>query len=194
MRLDEVEQICKDEEIVSKRKTEAMQRMYERQKKQNEEFAWSSENVAKIIHLNDKLWVLMHETERIGKSIHDDIQKMIDDGKNYYNKTIQVEVGIFYQSSEGLAAGADWQTLYNSVAPLTYANGYDLGDVCDMDCSISANWNVGVFNRPELENICICFLMHWHFNRGLYSLQDAITMDPDKFHISTTIHNELILA
>ena len=194
MHLDEVEQICKDEEIVSKRKTEAMQRMYERQKKQNEEFAWSPENVAKIIYLNDKLWALMHEADRIGKSIHDDIQKMIDDGKNYYDKIIQVEVGIFYQSSEGLAAGADWRTLYDSVAPLTYANGYDLENVGDMDLSVPMNWNVGVFSRPEFENIYICFLMHWHFNRGLYSLQDAITMDPDKFHISTTIHNELILA
>lgn len=81
-----------------------------------------------------------------------------------------------------------------SVAPLTYTNGYDLENVGDMDLSVPMNWNVGVFSRPEFENIYICFLMHWHFNRGLYSLQDAITMDPDKFHISTTIHNELILA
>lgn len=191
MRLDEVEQICKDEEIFSKRNTEALHRMYERQKKQNEEFVWSPENVAKIIRLNDKLWALMHDADRIGKSIHNDIQKLIDDGKKYYDKIIQVEVGIFYQTSEGLATGADCQTLYDSVALLTYANGYDLEDVCDMDYSITMNWNVGVFNRPEFKNIYICFLMHWYFNRGLYSLQDAVTMDSEKFYISTTIHNEL---
>ena len=133
----------------------------------------------------------MHDADRIGKSIHNDIQKLIDDGKKYYDKIIQVEVGIFYQTSEGLATGADCQTLYDSVALLTYANGYDLEDVCDMDYSISANWNVGVFNRPEFKNIYICFLMHWYFNRGLYSLQDAVTMDSEKFYISTTIHNEL---
>lgn len=191
MRLDEVEQICKDEEIFSKRKTEAIHRMYERQKKQNEEFVWSPENVTKIIRLNDKLWALMHDADRIGKSIHNDIQKLVDDGKKYYNKIIQVEVGIFFPTYEGLAADADCQTLYDSVAPLTYANGYDLEDVCDMDYSISANWNVGAFNRPEFKNIYVCFLMHWYFNRGLYSLQDAVTMDPEKFYISTTIHNEL---
>lgn len=191
MRLDEIEQSCKDEDIFSKRKTESMHCMYERQQKQNEEFVWSSENVAKIIRLNDKLWALMHDADRVGKSIHNDIQKLIDDGKKYYDKLIQVEVGIFYPTYERLAADADYQTLYDSVAPLTYANGYDLEDVCDMDFSIPVNWNIGVFNRPEFKNSYICFLMHWHFNRGLYSLQDAVTMDPERFYISTKIHNDL---
>ena len=36
-------------------------RMRERQKKQNEAFIWSPENVAKIIRFNDKLWALMQD-------------------------------------------------------------------------------------------------------------------------------------
>lgn len=192
MNLDQIKKHeCEQEEKCAKEKIEAKWRMYERQKKQNDEFVWSPENVAKIIHLNDKLWALMHEADRIGKSIYNDIQKLIDGGKDYYDKPIEVEVGIFYRSLAILAKDADAPTLYDSVAPLTYANGYGLEDVCDIDYSIPMNWNVGVFNRPEFKDIYICFLMHWHFNRGLYSLQDAVTMDPGKFYISTTIHNEL---
>ena len=115
MRLDEIEQSCKDEEIFSKRKTESMHCMYERQQKQNEEFVWSSENVAKIIRLNDKLWALMQfHVDRVGKSIHNDIQKLIDDGKKYYR---QITPGrswhILIQLKKDWAADADCQTLYD---------------------------------------------------------------------------------
>lgn len=153
-----------------KKKAETLWRMYERQKKQNEEFVWSPKNIAKILRLNDKLLDLMHEADRIGKSIHSDIQKLINNGKNYYNKTIFVGVGIFYLRSEGLAADADWSTLYESVEYLGHANGYDLEDTCDTDHRIPMNWHVGVFNRPEFQDVYICFLMHWHFNIGLYIL------------------------
>ena len=54
-------------------KVNAEWRMRERQKKQNDAFIWSPENVAKIIRLNDKLWALMQDADRIGKSIHEDI-------------------------------------------------------------------------------------------------------------------------
>ena len=189
MHLDIVKQECEDELLQSRKKTEAMWRMYKRQKKQNEEFVWSQENVAKIINLNEKLWDLMQEADLIGKSIYNDINKLIDDGKKYDSKNVFVEVGIFYETGGALANDADGGTLFNSVASLSYANGYDFEDVCDMDYSIPANWNIGVFNRPEFKDIRICFLMHWHFNRGLYSLQDAVAMNPEKFRIYTTIHN-----
>lgn len=42
-------------------------RMRERQKKQNDAFICSPENVAKIICLNDKLWAPMQDADRIGK-------------------------------------------------------------------------------------------------------------------------------
>ena len=32
-------------------------------------------------------------------------------------------------------------------------------------------------------------LMHWFFHEGLYSLQDAVAMDPEEFHIYTRIFN-----
>lgn len=189
MHLDIVKQECEDELLQSRKKTEAMWRMYKRQKKQNEEFVWSQENVAKIVNLNEKLWDLMQEADLIGKSIYNDINKLIDDGKKYYSKNVFVEVGIFYETGGALANDADGETLFNSVSSLSYANGYDFEDVCDMDYGIPTNWNIGVFNRPEFKDIRICFLMHWHFNRGLYSLQDAVAMNPEIFHIYTTIHN-----
>ena len=35
----------------------------------------------------------------------------------------------------------------------------------------------------------LCYLMHWFFHEGLYSLQDAVAMNPEEFHIYTRIFN-----
>lgn len=72
---------CEQAQKSAKQDIEAKWCMRERQKKQNKEFVWSPENVAKIIRLNDNLWALMHEADRIGKSICSDIRKFIGEGK-----------------------------------------------------------------------------------------------------------------
>jgi hypothetical protein len=176
----------KSEQKTAKRKIDAKWRMYERQKKQNEEFVWSPGNVAKIIRLNDRLWTLMQEADRIGKSIYSDIQKLIDEGKNYYDKDFNVEVSIHYDV-EMMEDHDDDIALYDSVKSWTGQNGFDLMN--DKHNGKPLNWNINEFNRPELDGHYICYMMHWYFHEGLYSLQDAVTMDPEKFYIYTTIYN-----
>ena len=166
-------------------KVDAVWRMRERQKKQNDAFVWSPENVAKIIRLNNKLWALMQEADRIGKSIYSDIQKLIEEGKSYYDKYFHVEVRIIYE--DVLAEGADEHTLWNFVESWTEMNGFDLMN--DNHNGSSLNWNICEFARPELDGHYICYMMHWFFHEGFYSLQDAVTMDPEEFHIYTRIYN-----
>ena len=171
---------------IAKEKDEAIVRMNNRKKKQNDKFIWSPENVAKIIRLNDRLWALMQEADRIGKSIYNDIQKLIDEGKNYYDKDFNVEVSIHYDV-EMMEDHDDDIALYDSVKSWTGQNGFDLMN--DNHNGKPLNWNINEFNRPELDGHYICYMMHWYFHEGLYSLQDAVTMDPEKFYIYTTIYN-----
>lgn len=166
-------------------KVDAEWRMRERQKKQNDAFIWSPENVAKIIRLNNKLWALMQDADRIGKSIYSDIKKLIEEGKSYYDKNFHVEVRIIYE--DVLAEGADEHTLWNSVESWTGMNGFDLMN--DDHNGSSLNWNICEFARPEFDGHYICYMMHWFFHEGLYSLQDAVTMDPEEFYIYTRIYN-----
>ena len=168
----------------AREKVEAEWRMRERQKKQNEAFVWSPENIAKIIHLNDKLWALMQEADRIGKSIHEDIQKLITEGKDYYDKNTDVEVHIIYEGE--LAEGGEESPLWESVELWYGHNGYGLMNEYD---GKPLNWNIIEFDRPEFKNHYFCYLMHWFFHEGLYSLQDAITMDPEEFYVYTKIYN-----
>ena len=142
----------------AREKVEAKRRMRERRKKQNEAFVWTPKNVAKIIRLNDKLWDLMQEADRIGKSIYSDFQKM----------------------------NAEEDPLWDSVETWYGRNGYDLMNECGEK---PLNWNIIEFNRPEFEQHYFCYLMHWFFHEGLYSLQDAVAMDSEEFHIYTKIFN-----
>ena len=168
----------------AREKIEAEWRMHERQKKQNDAFVWSPGNVAKIIRLNDKLWALMQEADRIGKSIHEDIQKLIAEGKNYYDENTDVEVNIIYEGE--LAEGAEEHPLWDSVESWHGNNGYELMNEYD---GTPLNWNIIEFARPEFEGHYFCYLMHWFFHEGLYSLQDAVTMNPEEFYIYTRIYN-----
>ena len=168
----------------AREKVEAKWRMRERQKKQNEAFVWSPENIAKIIRLNDKLWALMQEADRIGKSIYNDIQKMNAEGKDYYDKNADVEVHIIYEGE--LAEGAEEAPLWDSVETWYGHNGFSLMNEYDGKL---LNWNIIEFARPEFEQHYFCYLMHCFFHEGLYSLQDAVTMNPEEFHIYTRIYN-----
>ena len=168
---------------IAKEKDEAIVRMYNRKKNQNDKFIWSPEDVAKFIRLNDRLWALMQEADRRGKAIYKDIQKHINEGKSYYSKDFHVEVAILYKGE--LAEGADKSTLKESVESCTCKNGFDL-KLHDKECE---KFNkVYKLVHPELKGHYICYVMQQYFRKGLYSLQDAVTMDPNGFYISTTIH------
>ena len=166
-------------------KVDAKWRMHERQKTQNGAFVWTPENIEKIICLNDKLWALMQEADRIGKSIFNDIQKLVDAGKDYYDKNFHVEVRIIYEGK--LAEDADEHALWESVESWTGTNGFDLMNK-DL-CGAPLNWNIIEFDCPEFKGHYFCYLMHWFFHEGLYSLQDAVTINPEEFHIYTRIYN-----
>ena len=186
MNLDDVKKYEREQaQRRAVQKVDAEWRMHERREKQNEAFIWSPENVAKIIRLNDKLWALMQEADRIGKSIHEDIQKLIAEGKNYYDENTDVEVRIIYEGE--LAEGAEEDPLWDSVESWHGNNGYDLMNEYHKGAPL--NWNIIEFDRPEFKDHYFCYLMHWFFHEGLYSLQDAVTMDPEEFHIYTRIYN-----
>ena len=167
-----------------RKKIEAKRRMRERKKKQNKAFVWSPGNIAKIIRLNDKLWALMQEADRIGKSIYNDIKKLKAEGKDYYDKNTDVEVHIIYEGE--LAKGAEEDPLWDSVETWYGRNGFSLMNEYD---GKPLNWNIIEFDRPEFEQHYFCYLMHWFFHEGLYSLQDAVAMDTEEFHIYTRIYN-----
>ena len=169
---------------IAKEKDEAIIRMYNRKKNQNDKFIWSPENVAKFIRLNDRLCTLMQEADHRGKAIYKDIQKLINEGKSYYSKDFYVEVAILYKGE--LAEDADKSTLKESVESCTCKNGFDL-KLHDKECE---QFNkVYKLVHPELKGHYICYMMQRYFREGLYSLQDAVTMDPEKFYIYTTIYN-----
>ena len=189
MKMESEQENSKDYELEealreAKEKIEAKRRMRERQKKQNEAFVWSPENIEKIIHLNDKLWALMQEADRIGKSMYNDFQKLAAEGKNYYNEDTDVEVHIIYEGE--LAEGGEEKPLWDSVELWYGRNGYKFLDEYN---GKPLNWNIIEFDRPEFKDHYFCYLMHWFFHEGLYSLQDAVTMDPEEFHIYTRIYN-----
>lgn len=169
----------------AREKVEAKWRMRERRNRQNEAFAWTPENVAKIIHLNDKLWTLMQEADRIGKSMYRDFQKLAAEGKNYYNEASDVEVHIVYEGE--LADGGEENPLWDSVELWHGRNGFDLMN--EEHNGAPLNWNIIEFDRPEFKDHYFCYLMHWFFHEGFYSLQDAVTMNPEGFHIYTRIYN-----
>lgn len=168
----------------AKEKVEAEWRMRERKRMQNEAFVWTPENVEKIIRLNDRLWALMQEADRIGKAINSDFQNMNAEGKYYICNDPNVKVRIIYE--DVLAEGAEEDPLWNFVYSRYGNNGYGLLNEYD---GKPLNWNIIEFDRPEFKDLYFCYLMHWFFHEGLYSLQDAVTMDPDKFFIHTVIYN-----
>ena len=50
------------------------------------------------------------------------------------------------------------------------------------------SWNIECLELPEFDNEYICFAMHKFFADGSYSLEDAMRMKPEDFHIFTEIH------
>lgn len=148
-------------------------------------FQWTKRNVEKLLLLNQKLYSLMKELLNVLKNIETDIDNLISLGKKYYENFI-IEGYISYED--------DLPGVEKYLSDALYENHKKHGwkiigpHVSEENLMNDLNWNIGVFNRSELENHHICYMMHSLHDHGFYSLEDMVNMDPEKFFIFEKIH------
>ena len=159
----------------------------------NARFEHSKENIDKLLRLNKRLHELQDECAKITFDMYKDLSALMAQGKTYY-KTFCIETFIEYESEE------DWEGkvsgLYDSYdkanrfeVGLSDAPGEEPKDYKELNkWHEELSWNIEGLELPEFENEYICFAMHKFFADGEYSLEDAMHMKLEDFHIYTKIH------
>ena len=159
----------------------------------NARFEHSKENIDKLLRLNKRLHELQDECAKITFDMYKDLSALMAQGKTYY-ATFCIETFIEYESEEnweGTVSG-----LYDSYARanrfevgLSDAPGKEPADYKVLNAwHEELSWNIECLELPEFENEYICFAMHKFFADGEYSLEDAMRMKLEDFHIYTKIH------
>ena len=159
----------------------------------NAHFEHSKENIDKLLRLNKRLHELQDECAKITFDMYKDLSALMAQGKTYY-KTFCIETFIEYESEE------NWEGeipgLYDSYdkanrfeVGLSDAPGDEPKDYKELNAwHEELSWNIEGLELPEFENEYICFAMHKFFADGEYSLEDALRMKLEDFHIYTKIH------
>lgn len=159
----------------------------------NARFEHSKENIDKLLLLNKRLHELQDECAKVTFDMYKDMMALMAQGKSYY-KTFCIETYIVFESEE------DWEGkvsgLYDSYAKanrfevgLSDAPGREPADYKELNAwHEELSWNIECLELPEFDNEYICFAMHKFFADGSYSLEDAMRMKPEDFHIFTKIH------
>ena len=159
----------------------------------NAHFEHSKENIDKLLRLNKRLHELQDECAKITFDMYKDLSALMAQGKTYY-KTFCIETFIEYESEE------NWEGeipgLYDSYdkanrfeVGLSDAPGDEPKDYKELNTwHEELSWNIEGLELPEFENEYICFAMHKFFADGEYSLEDAMRMKLEDFHIYTKIH------
>jgi hypothetical protein len=159
----------------------------------NARFEHSKENIDKLLRLNKHLHGLQDECAKITFDMYKDLSALMAQGKTYY-KTFCIETFIEYESEE------NWEGkvpgLYDSYdkanrfeVGLSDALGKEPADYKELNAwHEDLSWNIEGLELPEFENEYICFAMHKFFADGEYSLEDAMRMKLEDFHIYTKIH------
>lgn len=148
-------------------------------KRRNEldaQFQWTTENVERLLVLNDRLTSLTKNLCDIRTKIEEDINTLIAQGKSYY-KDFHTEGIISY---DGDLPNVDWALsnyFYDQMKSMsgmlhTQSNLFDL------------NWNIKIFDRPEFDGHDICFMLSAMHDEVLYSLTDLCGMDIEKLTFS----------
>ncbi len=159
----------------------------------NARFEHSKENIDKLLRLNKRLHELQDECAKITFDMYKDLSALMAQGKTYY-ETFYIETFIEYESEEnweGKVSG-----LYDSYdkanrfeVGLSDAPGREPADYKELNAwHEELSWNIECLELPEFENEYICFAMHKFFADGEYSLEDAMRMKLEDFHIYTEIH------
>jgi len=180
-----------------------------RKRLQNEGFVWSPENVKRLRNLNGRLRDIQSELTRreaflmesIGSSrISFFVTLAIDVWDGEGNVSEEEECSRFYALALSALENPTEEILHilyksaygdvlSSYMDRTNAevNGYSL-TIVDAD----ADWNVGVFNRPEMESVKVCFLMYVLFEKGLYSLRDALRVRESDIVVQSLIGMDVV--
>ena len=159
----------------------------------NARFEHSKENINKLLLLNKRLHELQEECAKITFNMYRDLMELNAKGKSYYD-TFCIETYIVYESEE------DWEGqvggLYDSYdrgnrfeVSISDALGKEPADYKDLNkWHEELSWNIEGLELPEFDDVYICYAMHKFFADGSYSLEDAMRMKPEDFHIFTEIH------
>ncbi len=159
----------------------------------NARFEHSKENIDKLLCLNKRLHELQDECAKITFDMYKDLSALMAQGKTYY-EPFYIETFIEYESEE------NWEGqvpgLYDSYdkanrfeVGLSDAPGDEPKDYKELNkWHEELSWNIEGLELPEFENEYICFAMHKFFADGEYSLEDAMHMKLEDFHIYTKIH------
>ena len=159
----------------------------------NARFEHSKENIGKLLLLNKRLHELQDECAKITFDMYKDLTELMAKGKSYY-KDFDIETCIVYESEEnweGEVAG-----LYDSYdranrfeVSISDAPGKELADYKELnEWHEELSWNIEGLDLPEFKDEYICYAMHKFFADGSYSLEDAMRMKPEDFHIYTKIN------
>ena len=159
----------------------------------NAQFEHCKENIDKLLLLNKRLHELQDECAKITFDMYKDLMELKAKGKSYYD-TFCIETHIVYESEE------DWEGqvggLYDSYdrgnrfeVSISDASGKEPVDYKQLnEWREKLNWNIEELELPEFKDVYICYAMHKFFADGSYSLEDAMRMKPEDFHIYTEIH------
>lgn len=168
--------------------------LYQRKIALNKCFEWSKENIQRILNLNDAVFQKYLEAYEKVHQVKNDLENLSKTGCSIYDDyRIECEV-LFCPSEEKYGCDYEiFETLENYHAnigntiiiakdkksdkfsiPLENQEKYFLQDL---------NWNIGIFNRPEFENIKIAYFLHNFFHDGNYALEDLLKMNPEDVKI-----------
>ena len=159
----------------------------------NAQFEHSKENIDKLLLLNKRLHELQDECAKITFDMYKDLTDLMAKGKSYY-KTFYIETYIAYESGEnwegqvaGLYDSYDKANRFSVI--INDTPGKEPADYKELnEWHEELSWNIECLELPEFDNEYICFAMHKFFADGSYSLEDAMRMKPEDFHIFTEIH------
>ena len=159
----------------------------------NARFEHGKENIDKLLLLNKRLHELQDECAKITFGMYKDLTDLMAKGKSYY-KTFDIETYIAYESEEnwegrvaGLYDSYDKANRFSVI--INDAPGKEPADYKELNKGHEElSWNIECLELPEFDNEYICFAMHKFFADGSYSLEDAMRMKPEDFHVYSEIH------
>lgn len=159
----------------------------------NARFEHSKENIDKLLLLNKRLHELQDECAKVTFDMYKDMMALMAQGKSYY-KTFYIETYIVYESEEvweGEVSGLcdSYAKANRFEVGLSDAPGREPADYKELNAfHKELSWNIECLDLPEFKDEYICFAMHKFFADGDYSLEDAMRMKLEDFHIYTKIH------
>ena len=160
----------------------------------NNHFEWTAENTQKIISviqgIDKKVNQMYDAVEKAMKFLQSDAIP-----NNRIKNDFSIKASMSYENYENPIPTADeemlWR-LYNAtnwnILPSIYANE-DRMESREDQLYLGLNWDIELFDRPELEHIKITYYVHVLFvDSYTYTLNDMIHMNPDDFMFSLEIN------